>query len=107
MDKVIQDEQDNNEQEDKVLQNLIAKLSVEQKLALAQDTTTSPQILAALAKDKSEENWLVRFYVAGNPSTPDNTLDDLEKDEHENIAVRNAAKMEKERRKYFENIMHM
>jgi len=87
---------------EKIIETWLAILTVEYKVALAQNTATPPDVLAALVKDKSDENLIVRFYVAGNPSTPDNTLDELEKDEHEDISVRNAAKREKERRKYFE-----
>ena len=37
------------------------------KIKLAKNPTTSPEVLEKLASD---ENWGVRYYVARNPRTP-------------------------------------
>jgi len=83
-------------QDDKVLQNLIAKLSIEQKLELALNTK-SPQLLELLAKEPdprvkagvarsdhapkelleqlaTDSDWVVRAEVARNSNTPEKIL---------------------------------
>ena len=62
----------------KIMYDHIEKEPVECRLARAKDPETDPELLRRLSKD---EFWFVRDFVASNPSTPRECLEELLQDD--------------------------